>query len=85
MKIRVTRKHPGGTAMVPIHTEHIELQDLLKLCGAVPSGGLAKNFIQNGAVQVNGAVETRRGRKLRPGDEVRFGENVWRVSVDAGR
>ncbi len=27
-------------------------------------------LIQNGAVRVNGIVETRRGRKLRPGDSV---------------
>ncbi len=81
MKIRVTRRRPGGTGEVPIHTGYIKLQDLLKLCNALPSGGLAKTFIQNGEVYVNGEVETRRGKKLHPGDEVRFGENIWRVTA----
>ena len=48
----------------------IALDSFLKLANVVPSGGAAKHFIQSGAVQVNGAVETRRGRKLRPGDLV---------------
>ena len=51
----------------------------MKLCDAVPSGGMAKNFIQNGEVRVNGETETRRGRKLRPGDEVAYLQKIWRV------
>lgn len=48
----------------------IALDRFLKLANVVQSGGAAKHLIQSGAVQVNGAVETRRGRKLRPGDVV---------------
>ncbi len=48
----------------------IPLDRFLKLANVVPSGGAAKHLVQSGAVQVNGAVETRRGRKLRPGDLV---------------
>ena len=48
----------------------IALDMFLKLASVVPSGGAAKHLIQSGAVQVNGIVETRRGRKLRPGDLV---------------
>lgn len=48
----------------------IALDMFLKLANVVPSGGAAKHLIQSGEVQVNGAVETRRGRKLRPGDLV---------------
>ena len=33
---------------------------------------MAKNFIQNGEVSVNGEACTMRGKKLRPGDDVRF-------------
>ncbi|MFS8836671.1 RNA-binding S4 domain-containing protein [Synechococcus sp. WC101] len=46
------------------------------------SGGQAKQLIQAGQVRVNGEVETRRGRKLRPGDEVAVGGGVWRVRLD---
>lgn len=50
--------------------ETIELDRFLKLAQVVQSGGEAKVLIRSGDVQVNGAVETRRGRKLRPGDVV---------------
>lgn len=81
MKVRVTKKQPGGPVPVEIRTEFIRLQDFLKLCGAVPSGGMAKNFVQNGEITVNGETETRRGRKLHPGDRVGFLQSVWVVSA----
>ncbi len=55
-----------------IHTEYIRLQDLLKLSGAVGTGGEAKARIQAGEAAVNGEACTARGRKLRPGDRVSF-------------
>lgn len=57
---------------VPITTEFIKLQDLLKFAGLVETGGEAKERIQAGEVLVNGEACTQRGRKLRPGDLVRF-------------
>ncbi len=48
----------------------IKLDQFLKLAQVAQSGGEAKLLVQSGAVQVNGAVETRRGRKLYPGDVV---------------
>ena len=68
MKVRVTRKRSDQVIPVAITTEFIRLQDFLKFCDAVPSGGMAKNFVQNGEVTVNDQVETRRGKKLHPGD-----------------
>ena len=50
--------------------ELIKLDQFLKLNGLVETGGQAKVHIQAGAVTVNGIVETRRGRRLRPGDVV---------------
>ena len=50
----------------------IKLDQFIKLTGIVGTGGQAKALIQGGAVQVNGEVETRRGRKLKPGDVVEF-------------
>ncbi len=50
--------------------ETIKLEQFLKLAQIVATGGQAKMLIQSGAVRVNGVVETRRGRKLRPGDSV---------------
>ena len=50
--------------------EFIKLDQFLKLADVVQTGGEAKVLIQSGQVMVNGQVETRRGRKLRPGDVV---------------
>lgn len=55
-----------------IDTEFIKLDSFLKAVSWVDSGGMAKNIIRDGLVEVNGAVETRRGRKLYPGDTVRW-------------
>ena len=72
MKVRVTKKLAEGPIEIPIHTEFIKLQDFLKFANAIESGGMAKTFIQEGNVLVNGEVCTMRGKKLRPGDDVRF-------------
>ncbi len=50
----------------------IKLGQFLKLCSWVGSGAEAKMVIGDGAVLVNGQIETRRGRKLRDGDTVEF-------------
>ena len=46
------------------------LDQFLKLSSIAESGGHAKFMIQNGEVQVNGEIETRRRRKLVVGDVV---------------
>ena len=50
----------------------LRLDQFLKWLRLVGTGGEAKIRIQHGEVKVNGEVETRRGRGLRPGDEVEF-------------
>ena len=57
---------------ISITTEYIKLESLLKLANLVGSGGEAKLLIQEGAAQVNGAVCTQRGKKLRTGERVCF-------------
>ena len=41
MKVRVTKKVSDEVVEIPIHTEFIKLQDFLKFCNAVESGGMA--------------------------------------------
>lgn len=55
------------------------LGQALKIWGLVGTGGEAKVLIQYGEVQVNGEVETRRGRRLRPGDVVEVGDEKMEV------
>ena len=55
------------------------LDQFLKLCGLVATGGQAKLLIQAGDVKVNGAVETRRRRKLAADDVVTLEGQTCRV------
>ena len=57
---------------VKIRDEFIKLGQLLKLAGLVESGVDAKIVIQDGLVKVNGETDTRRGRKIVPGDIVEY-------------
>jgi ribosome-associated protein len=50
--------------------DYIKLDQFLKQMQVVSTGGQAKFMVQNGEVAVNGAIETRRGRKLVTGDRV---------------
>ncbi len=55
---------------VAIGDDTIRLGQLMKLANVADSGGDAKSLLAAGEVQVNGEVETRRGRQLRRGDQV---------------
>ena len=79
MKVRVRRVNPSEMK-IPITTEYIKLESFLKLANAVESGGMAKNFILNEEVTVNGEVCTMRGKKLRPGDRVEFNSGKYLVT-----
>ena len=59
-----------GARGVQIRDETIRLGQLLKLAGVAETGGEARELVQDGAVRVNGEVETQRGRRLRGGDVV---------------
>jgi ribosome-associated protein len=63
----------GAPEDVPIRDESIRLGQFLKLANLVDSGSDAKPLLINGAVLVNGEVETRRGRQLVVGDVVVVG------------
>jgi ribosome-associated protein len=62
--------------------ETIKLEQFLTLARVVGSGGQAKQRIQGGEVRVNGQVETRRGRQLRPGDQVEVDGELLVVMSD---
>ena len=64
---------------IEITTEFIKLDSFLKFCGAVMTGGEAKEAVAAGAIQVNGEVCTMRGKKLRAGDKVTINNAVYEV------
>jgi ribosome-associated protein len=64
---------------IAIHTDYIKLDQFLKLAEIVSSGGEARFYIQENPILVNGEPENRRGRKLRPGDEVKVPQGTWKI------
>ncbi len=54
--------------IVHINRVPTELYKILKFENLVASGGEAKHLIADGYVKVNGGVETRKRKKIYPGD-----------------
>lgn len=54
--------------LIKIESEFIKLDQLLKFASVFDTGGIAKVFIQEECVLVNGNVCTQRGKKIYPGD-----------------
>lgn len=71
--------------MITIHIEqyYITLQQLLKSEGIIGSGGYAKTFLAEQEIFVNDIRETRRGRKLYPGDTIMWNTSTWQIAPTA--
>jgi ribosome-associated protein len=72
--VRVKQNPPIAIA---IQTAFIRLDAFLKLAGAVESGGQAKTEIQGGFVRLNNTVCEQRGKKILPGDVVRYAGQTY--------
>ncbi|KGX93671.1 hypothetical protein N781_00175 [Pontibacillus halophilus JSM 076056 = DSM 19796] len=59
---------------IEINTEMIQLGKFLQIAGVIETGGMAKWFLSEFAVTVNGEEESRRGRKLTIGDVIEIEE-----------
>ena len=64
---------------IKIDTEFIKLEQLMKFASMVQTGGEAKRLINQELVLVNGEICTMRGKKIRPGDEVEFDGEIYKV------
>lgn len=67
--------------IIKIKTPFIQLQQLLKFADVVEEGADAKILIQEGDVALNGETETRRGKKIYPGDEVEISYDGQKISL----
>jgi len=67
---RVDVQRDDGVPAVAIDDGEIRLGQFLKLASLVDSGAAVKPLLAYGRVQVNGEAESRRGRRLVPGDVV---------------
>lgn len=62
---------------VKIETDVITLGQFLKLADVIQTGGMAKWFLGEHDIFINGEKDQRRGRKLHHGDQIKipgFGE-----------
>ncbi len=64
---------------ISIRDEYIKLGQALKAAGIAMSGVDAKYMIKDGNIEVNGAIEFQRGKKLFKGDEVTCEGTVIRI------
>ena len=55
---------------VPITTEYIKLDQLLKFSGLAESGAEAKDMVLSEMILIDGDVCIMRGKKLRAGDSI---------------
>jgi len=67
--------------ILEISNEPIELYKILKIEGMVSSGGAAKIEISEGKVLVNGAVETRKRKKIVSGDVIEYESEKVRIKL----
>lgn len=62
-----------------VDTEYITLGQFLKLADVIQTGGMAKWFLSEHKIFINGEQDQRRGRKLYAGDQIQiegFGEFI---------
>lgn len=65
---------------IEIETDTIPLGNFLQIAGVIETGGMAKWFLSEFPVFVNGEEENRRGKKLAVGDVVEI-EGVGTFTV----
>lgn len=71
--------------IIQIDDAMITLGQFLKHANIISSGGMAKPFLSDTAIWVNGEPENRRGKKLYPGDSIKieaFGTYTIESSTD---
>ena len=70
--------------IVEINREPVELFKVLKFEGMASSGAEAKIAISKSLVSVNGAVETRKRKKLVSGDIIEFNNEKIKLLLSTG-
>ena len=65
--------------VVSINRVPVELYKILKFENLASSGGEAKHLIADGLVRVNGRIETRKRKKIYPGDTIETGDDCIQI------
>ena len=67
--------------IVNINKVPVELYKILKFENIAASGGEAKFMINDGFVKVNGSIETRKRKKIYPGDIIKINDLVLEIQL----
>lgn len=83
-RTRLVAELEAPLRQVVVSAEGIRLGQFLKLAELVDTGSEGKELLLAGEVEVNGEVETRRGRQMMTGDVVRAKDHAVEVAPPPG-
>ena len=64
---------------VKITSEYITLGQFIKFVGIISNGAEAKMYLASNDAYINNELDTRRGRKIYPGDVVKVNNKEYKV------
>ena len=64
---------------VKITSDYITLGQFIKFVGIISNGAEAKVYLASNDAYINNELDTRRGRKIYPGDVVRVNNQTYKV------
>ncbi len=71
---------------ININSEYITLGQFIKFANITSSGGMVKAILNKNIIYVNDVLESRRGKKLYPGDKVLIKEiGIYRIAINANK
>ncbi len=68
--------------IVYVNQSPVELYKVLKFENLAASGGEAKYMIADGLVRLNGEVETRKRKKIYPGDTIELDDICLKIELE---
>ena len=65
-----------NTETISIHTDYIQLDQLLKYANILATGGQVKELLAEELIMLNGAIVKEKRKKIYPNDVVSIGDEV---------
>ena len=65
-----------NTETISIHTDYIQLDQLLKYANILTTGGQIKELLAEELITLNGTIVTEKRKKIYPNDVVSIGDKI---------
>ena len=65
-----------NTETISIHTDYIQLDQLLKYANILATGGQIKELLAEELITLNGTIITEKRKKIYPNDVVSIGDEI---------